>query len=331
MSLDRLRVYFTIDTETSLGGAWRQPKYAPLPLDLMMLGKYGNRSFGIPLMMDILEEYSLRGTFFVEVFCSYIMGEAALKPIFRMILERGHDAQLHLHPIFRFYRDALRGDSAREMDMMWQMPAAEQHALIGEGASLFRVLSGRAPRAYRAGGYGASEVTLTALRDHGISIDSSYNLAYLGKTCGFDLPMLNAPAMISGVHEFPITVFRVPGAAGFKPLEISAVSVPEILRTLHTLRVSGCRDAVLVLHSFSFLKSRSVRWDDCSPDRIVIRRFRNLCSELSKRSAEYEVRTLGDVELSSPPLPQPQMVPSMGWVRPAVRKVVQGVNSCPWI
>jgi hypothetical protein len=327
----KVRVYITVDTETSMGGAWRNPAVTPMPLDIPVFGKCHSGQYGIPLIMDILEERGFRATFFTEVFCSYSVGPEAVANVLRYIRDRGHDAQLHLHPTYRFYRDFRAGGPRRETDLLHQLSPAEQADLIAEGVRLFVELCGKAPRAYRAGCYGASEESLAALHQNGIEIDSSYNLAYLGNTCEFQTTFLNAPAVINGVYEFPVTVFRVFGSPGYKPLEISAVSVAEIMGALRQLGESGCRDVVLVLHSFSLLKNLSARWEDSAPDQIVIRRLRRLCAALSELRGEVEVRTLGDVELRTVAVDQPQVAPSLGWALPAVRKLVQGVNRLPWV
>jgi hypothetical protein len=331
MSQDKLRVYITVDTETSMGGAWRNPKFAPLPLERTVFGEHKGRLYGIPLLMDILEEYGFRATFFTEVFCADIVGRDELKKVFQCIQDRGHDAQLHLHPTYKFYADFLAGGPRRETDLMFQLSAEEQRELIGQGMRLFAEMTGKLPRAYRAGCYGASEVTLKALHANGIEIDSSYNLAYLGSTCGFQTPALNAPTVIEGVYEFPVTVFRVTGTSGYKPLEISAVSRREVLGTILSLKASGCRDAVLSLHSFSLLKNRGERYDNCLPDRIVIQRLRNLCSSLAILRDEVEILVFGDLPLQSIPVSQRHPIPSMGLMRPAVRKLVQGLNRLAWI
>jgi peptidoglycan/xylan/chitin deacetylase (PgdA/CDA1 family) len=331
MTPDRLRVYITVDTETSLGGAWGNPASEPLPLDGPVFGRRGSRCYGIPLIMDILEEHGFRATFFTEVFCAYSLGYAAVEQLFRYILDRGHDPQLHLHPVYRFYRDARRGEPGREIDLMWRLSADEQAELIGEGVSLFQELSGKTPRAYRAGCYGASETTVEILKQNGVAIDSSYNMAYQGVNCGFQRQQLNAPEVIAGILEFPVTVFRVAGSPGYKPLEISAVSAGEILLVIRALREAGCRDVVLVLHSFSLLKNLGLRFDRCRPDHIVIQRLRRLCATLSELKTEVEVGVLGEIDLKRIPVPQPQIVPSVGWMRPSMRKVVQGMNRLPWV
>ena len=169
------------------------------------------------------------------------------------------------------------------------------------------------------------------LRDNGIVIDSSYNLAHLGGSCGFRTGSLNAPVMMEGIYEFPVTVFRSPWTAGYKPLEIGAVSVGEILATLESLHSSGCQDAVLSLHSFSFLKNSGVRFEHCRPDQIVIQRTRRLCEALSRLKGHIEVRVLGEADLNASLTQQPQVIPSVGWLRPPIRKFVQAVNGLPWV
>jgi hypothetical protein len=331
MATGKMRIYFTVDTETSMGGAWRNPEYYPLPLERSMLGLYNSRFYGIPLLMDILEEYGFRATFFTEVFCGYLVGFEEVEKVFRLIRERGHDPQLHLHPVFRFYRDFRQGMPRREIDLMFRLAPDEQQALVREGVELFYQLNGKRPRAYRAGCYGASEVTLRALRENGVEIDSSYNLAFLGKTCGFQVSPLNAPTLLEGLHEFPVTVFRGPAPFSTRSLEIHAVSVKEVLATIRSLREVGCRDVVLSLHSFSLLKNLGIRYENYRPDHIVIRRLRKLCAVLSELSCEVEVGVMGEVDLARIAVPQPQIVPSLGWLQPVMRNAVQLVNRIPWV
>jgi hypothetical protein len=330
MKSEKTRVYITIDTETSLGGAWRNQRYAPVAVDGPIFGKYGSRYYGIPLIMDILEEHGFRGTFFTEVFCSYVLDAGEVSRVFRYIQDRGHDLQLHVHPIYWFYREMLAGRPHRQIDLMFQLSPGEQQDLIGEAVSLFREFSGSQPRAFRAGCYGASETTLRALLEHGIDIDSSYNLAYLDRTCGFSVRPLNAPVVLDGIYEFPVTVFRVAGCSGFKPLEISAVSVTEILTAIRSLRQADCYDVVLMLHSFSLLKNLGVRFDNYRPDGILIQRLRKLCAAFSERSDEIEVNVLGKADVGAISMKRPQFVPSNGWLHPSMRKIVQGVNRLSW-
>ena len=95
----KLRVYFTVDTETSMGGAWDNAGTGPLPVATTVFGQNGSGKYGIELIMDLLEEQGFRATFFVEVFCSYLLGFDEVGRVFKCIGDRGHDVQLHLHPV----------------------------------------------------------------------------------------------------------------------------------------------------------------------------------------------------------------------------------------
>ena len=61
-------VFLTIDVVCSMGGAWRDPALRPIPPSRGMMGRYGDRELGIPLIVDILTQHGLTGTFFVEPF-----------------------------------------------------------------------------------------------------------------------------------------------------------------------------------------------------------------------------------------------------------------------
>ena len=329
MSTEKMRVYFTVDTETSMAGAWNDPTKRPLPLERSIFGKNDSEYYGIPLIMDILEAHGFRGTFFTEMLCSYVLGRSEVQNVVSYIRSREHDVQLHLHPVYWYYHCFLQGQPRREKDLMFELPLDEQEKLIRIGVDLFGQFSGVAPRAYRAGCYGASEVTLDISRRLGIEVDSSYNLCYLDRSCGFQRRPLNGPAHLAGIQEFPVTNFRVAFQPGYKPLEIGAVSVGEILTTMNLLKQAGCRDVVISLHSFSFIKVLTER--HCQPDRVAIHRFKKLCAAISQLSGEVDVAVLGEANLGDGPLNGSDCVPCLGLVRPAMRKVVQGLNRIPWI
>lgn len=324
-----MRIYFTVDTETSMGGAWDDRAKRPLPLERSIFGKNGSASYGIPLIMDILETHGFRGTFFTEMLCALVLGHKEVQNVVSYIQGRGHDVQLHLHPVYWYYHQFLQGQPKQEKDLMFQLPLEQQEKLIGMGIDLLGQFSGSRPRAYRAGCYGASESTLGVLHRLGIEIDSSYNLCYLDQSCGFKFRPLNGPAHMEGIQEFPVTNFRVASQSGYKPLELGAVSVGEILTTMQALKQAGCRDMVVSLHSFSFMKGMTER--GLRPDRVAIYRFKKLCAAISELRGEVEVAVMGEANLGAGDIQGSDCIPCLGWRKPAVRKVVQGLNRIPWV
>ena len=273
-----VNVYITVDTECSLGGAWENPQWKPVRPDKAVLGKIGSTLYGLPLIMDILEEHGLRATFFTEVFIRDLLEGAELADAYVPILRRGHDAQLHLHPVFHYYREVTEGRLRREdlpprMDLIGGLPFDTQIELLKKGRSIFCDIFGSIPVAFRAGCYGASMATLDALAKVGIDYDTSFNAAYLGDSClmGPKKPT-NIPWRSGSVWEIPVTTFETGAGSmrGLKPLEISAVSLWELQGVLEQAEHLGQEIVTVILHSFSFLKRADVQYRNMRPDHLVI-------------------------------------------------------------
>ena len=333
-----VNVYITVDTECSLGGAWEDPRVEPVPPDRAVLGRIGSKLYGVPLIMDILEQHDLRATFFAEVLARDVVGPSELAAAYSSIKKRGHDPQLHLHPVFYFYHLVKQGMMSREqlppqMDLIGGLPFEMQLDLLKKGCSIFRDIFGSMPRAFRAGCYGASMSTLAALEKIGIFYDSSFNAAYLDSSClmGPRKPT-NMPWRSGKVWEIPVTTFET-GAwrpRSLKPLEVSAVSLMELQQVLTQAEKLGQHTVIVMLHSFSFLKRRDAQFRGLQPDRLVIRRFRKFCAFLREQRSRFRVSTFSEIDrLLVNPTEVP--LPRMGVVIPGFRKIVQAVNRIHWI
>jgi hypothetical protein len=331
-------VYLTIDTECSMGGAWGTADRRPVGPELAVLGRRGRDAYGIPLVMDILEAHGLRGTFFVEVLAGTVVGEPALADAYGDILKRGHDAQLHLHPVFYYYGQVQRGRLSRDrlpdrMDLIGALPVETQRELLQEGVAVFKRLLGRPPVAFRAGNYAANRDTLRILRDLGIAYDSSFNSAYLDTSCLItERAPTNSAWQDGSLWEIPLTVFLTGRGryTGLKPLDVGAVSFPEIRSVLEQADAMGMNFVNVILHSFSLFKKADAQFSQIRKDRLVTRRFRKVCEFLAAQPGRFRVRTFGDL-----PQPRPDAgaigFPRMGAWRPALRRLLQGINRAYWI
>ena len=328
-----LDVYLTIDTECSMGGAWNSPGVEPVGPERAILGRTGPHRYGAPLIMDILEAHRLRGVFFVETFASGVVGDEPLAGPYREILARGHDVQLHLHPVFHYYAGVEHGRIApgqvpSPIDDIGVQPLEAQLDLISTGMSIFERLLGRPPVAFRAGNYAASDTTLTALGKLGIRYDSSFNAAYREAGCLIGSPQaVNGPWEVGPLWEVPVTVFSTGAGplAALKPLEISAVSFLEMRKVLEQAERLGMGTVTMVMHCFSLFKTADAQFTRLRPDRLVIRRLRRLCAFLAEHRARFRVRTFSEA-------PEPRRdpsgigVPSMGTLLPAGRRLLQALN-----
>lgn len=325
-------VYLTVDTECSMGGAWTNPGFEPVDAERAILGKIGDEYYGTPRLMDILEESGLRATFFIEVLATQVVPQAQLAEAYRQIVARGHDPQLHLHPVYHFYHLFREGKIRKDelpanMDLIGRHPLPKQVELLQQGCELFRQFTGRSPVAFRAGCYGGGSSTLAALEKVGIAYDSTFNARHLGGNCSINgMGPTNTPWRAGGVWEVPVTNF----ATGFwkmrslKPLDIGAVSLAEMRRVLRQAEQDGISPVVFIMHSFTLFKKADVQFRQLKPDWLVMRRFRELCRFLGRHSERFRVRTFGE---------QPEFceaaqrrIPSAGSLLPACRKLVQGLN-----
>lgn len=332
-----LDVYITVDAESSMGGAWTNPHWRPVTPERAILGKIGTGYYGVPLIMDILEEHDLRGTFFVEVLARDLVGSSELSEAYLPIRQRGHDVQLHLHPVFHYYGQVLQGSLRRDelpsrMDLIGTLPLETQIELLEKGKAVFREIFGIPPKVFRAGVYGASTLTLEALEKVEIFYDSSFNSCCLGTSCLIKKKPTNTPWKHGGVWEIPVTTFETGawGMRSLKPLEVSAVSFWEMRQVLEQAERIGQQIVVVILHSFSFLKRADVQFQRMRADRLVIRRFQGLCRFLRENRHRFRARTFSDLA-QLPEVTDRFSVPSVGVLVPVCRKVVQAANRIFWL
>ena len=296
--MPKINVFITVDTEHSIGGAFKDRNLKPVGNEKRIWGKIGDKYFGIPLMVDIAETFDIHLTFFVEVLNKHYFGEDETKKVFEYVLKRGHDVQLHLHPNYLNFKLNNPQEKAYS-DLIGMYPSENQIGLIQEGVEILIKDGVPRPIAFRAGCFGANEETLRALKAVGVLIDSSYNKAYVGDTCLLDTRQINDLTYLDGIWEFPITSFVESTklrATRLKPLDINGVGFQEMKSVLNQAKESGPRNITIVLHSFSFLKPYDVQYHKVRPRWNVIRRFRNLCQYINEKSDVFEVKTFGSLD-----------------------------------
>ena len=127
-------VYITVDVECSMGGAWSSADLRPVSPARAMMGEYGEKRLGIPLICDILEDSGLTATFFVDPFAEEQAHPGKTGPVCEYLVERGQDVQLHIHPNHKHYGMKQQGQPHPFTDMMADLEPAWQRQLLEEGA-----------------------------------------------------------------------------------------------------------------------------------------------------------------------------------------------------
>jgi peptidoglycan/xylan/chitin deacetylase (PgdA/CDA1 family) len=329
-------VLITFDVECSMGGAWGDPSLKPVSPRLRMMGEYGERRWGVPLICEILERYNLRATFFLEPFNEELGWPGETEPVVRYLVDHRQDIQLHVHPNHIHYGRQQAGKEFQMTDQMADLPIETQVDYMRRGAGLIERWGAKRPIAFRAGNMGASEETLEAMKAAGLWIDSSYTFPYVGGQCRFrETEQYNGAKWYGDILEVALSAYRQPRFPGFypaKPVDLMGSSFGECRDAAKMICDAG-GDAIPILHSFSLFKVRDVQCNGGKPNRVVIRRFEKFCHWLDANRHKYPPRTFAEYANLIQSGYQPKAVPPCMVNRPLraiTRKIVQGLNNFYW-
>lgn len=284
-------ILYTVDTELS-PGFHRRGMSAADNLKRNVFGEVADGAWGIGYQMQQLNAHRLKGVFFVEALCAHVHGDDTLKHIVHPILEAGHEVQLHLHPEWLKWVDAGPGSHANS-PYLTDFTLADQRSLLERGIDALVRAGAPRPTAFRAGNYGANNDTLRALASLGLTFDSSYNHTLLHAECKIrHREPLNAPVLLDGVVEVPITFFEdYPGHT--RSVQLCALSAAE-MRWALTESVERKRPTtVIVSHSFELLNAGRTR-----ANRIHVQRFERLCATLCDLRAETTARSFAELAVA---------------------------------
>ncbi len=299
--MSKVNVFITVDTEHSIGGAFRDRNLKPVGNDRRIFYQVGKKDYGIARIMDIGERYGLPVCFFLEVLNKYYFGEEESRSVCQYILGRGHDVQLHLHPNYLNFTtpDPMKRQFS---DMISDYPLEKQIEFLTDGRQTLMKYGAPNVIAFRAGNFGANHDTLTALEKTGFLVDSSYNKTFLGGDCRLNGIDIDDAEKIGNIWEFPITNFSEPNFKGgmrYRPLDINGVSFAQMRRVLEEAVEKGPRHITILMHSFSFMNPADVQYKKILPRTVVIRRFEKLCRYLAEYSDKFQVLTFKDTSIAT--------------------------------
>jgi len=261
----------TVDTESSMVGV------RPLPPEVMVYGRMGGGVWGIQRIMDCCDERGFKATFFVSTLEELYHGEEHVRQMCATVLERGHDAQLHLHPNW------WREDFARKR--LTDYSFEEQLEVIGLAKDAYRRACGADPVAHRAGGLLVNGETLRVLHAHGIGVDASVAAGYHAYDLGDGVAEPTVPRRLAGVVEVPVTTFaqmRLGCWAPRRNFDINADSLSELEFVVDRAASEGVTAVTLLMHSFSFV-GRNREGTEFWPAEGELRKFERFLDHVASR------------------------------------------------
>jgi hypothetical protein len=264
----------TVDTELSLA-LHQQGVGARANADSSVFGRCMAGDFGIGWQMDQMEAHGLRGIFFVDPLPALVFGEALIADLVGPILARGHDVQLHIHT--EWLQWALHSPvGARQGRSIADFSRDDQVTLLSFARDVLQRTGATGLGAFRAGNFGADDMTLEALSAIGLMWDTSFNPGFLDSGCRIELPSTGiAPVRHRGMIEVPVSGLT-DGTGRFRAAQICALSRGEMRAVLTHAADHDHPLVTIVTHSFEML-SRDRR----RPNRLVMDRFTEMCRAIA--------------------------------------------------
>ena len=287
-----LDIYITVDTETWCNGWDNIDAKFPQAFKNYIYGPTKNGDYGLPFQLKILNEYGLKGVFFVEPLFSKRFGHDALQEVVGLIQEANQSVELHLHPEWTDEsRQVIFQDIKEKREHLKFFSYEQQCTLISLGIELLKDVGCENPIAFRAGSFGANNDTFNAVKACGLAIDSSYN--YCIEDC--DMTAFNdihQPVEHNGIIEAPMSTF-IDGTGKRRHAQLTACSFAELKASMEQAYQQQWHSYVLLSHSFELLKP-----DFSDRDKCVVKRYEKLCAYLADNKDKFRTCFFTDMQIN---------------------------------
>lgn len=280
-----MKVFLTFDVEIWCGAWTDLDARFPASYRRYIYGESAYGQYALPKTLEILKQFNLHGTFFVEPLFAARFGRQYLDTIVKMIRNDGHEIQLHLHPEWTDeIAPPLIRNSTKKRQHLSYYTKDEQARLIRAGLGLLKDAGANPISAFRAGSFAANRDTFSALEENDIIYDSSLNRSIPISCPDIGAQRENpAPFHLGNIQEYPMTVF-VDGLGKLRHAQVGACSAAEMRDALVAAHSAGYENFVILSHNFEMLKPAS-----SEPDSIVVKRFLRLCEFLNKHDDKFAV------------------------------------------
>ncbi len=303
-------VCITIDTEFTINGALEFPQGRE-PIGLPSLQRLvGGCSHGLGFILDTLERYGLRGTFFIEVMNTWYLGDGPMGQAVGEIQARGHDLQLHVHPCWQSLSGRKDGTIPADgyTDSVCDMGRDALVALLGEAREAFERLTGHPPLAFRSGSLVAHRDLFAALAQTGFRLSSTLCLGVF-EPAEPELRVEGGRCRFDGVTEVPVLTYRsvkLPGRSSYKAATVIGSSFSELKTLIDQAYRLEAGPVVILTHAAEFSRAADTSVSPVYvPAPLIQRRFERLCRFLRDHADRYRTLTFSErfADWTSEPLP----------------------------
>jgi hypothetical protein len=288
----RTRVCITIDTEFSIGGAFRDASRQPVAEPVVWCHVNG-RSEGLGFMLEIFRQHDIVATFFVETAHRFYFKHDPMQPIAQLVHDHGHEVQLHTHPCWSLFESPdwrQRGRTERGPDDFSGRSVADSVRLLLQGIDTFRDWGLPRPQAFRSGNLQHDDNLYKALAQVDIRYASNVAVA-ICDSGDSSYRLYSGMHERHGVIECPVLSFadwRVGGKRHLKSLTIAGSSFEETRMMLEQARAAEIPLVVVLTHPFEYVQHRDLGFQQVRRHSQTQKRLTRLCEFLKKNDDRFE-------------------------------------------
>jgi len=292
----RVRVFITVDTEYSVGGAFADPaNRTPVGNRAVELPSH-NSSQGLGFLLNTLDAHGLPATFFVETCNTAYFGDEPITQVIHAIDAAGHDNQLHLHPCWSAFSDPewqTKVTQRNPDDSLMNYPVSDIVGFIRDGIRIFENAGVPAPIALRAGNLHAGNNVYEAMMQTGIQIGSNIGIGLFAPS-NPQHHRYGGCFSIGDTFEIPVLSYKELGIGKFFRIKTATVIGSTFAELKHLLKVAyKCKlqNFVILTHPSEFAEYTQPSVQDITANRRTQTRLKKLCRFLSKNPERYDVTT----------------------------------------
>ncbi len=236
----QMDLFLTIDVETYTGD---------YEMDIYGHGK------GLTYLLNILGHFEISATFFIEALGATRWGGTKLKEMCALIMELGHDVQLHVHP-----KVALIDGVKIKNDRLSSHNKETQKILMETGLEILDDCGVKNVIAFRSGDLAANEDTLSVMEILGLFLSSNRDLdkkSSIATDINEYFPIRNDLSQMGRMFDLPVTSFRssLPFFDGlYRHFEICALGTLEMEDMLSRMVGAGYSCATILTHPGEYFR-----------------------------------------------------------------------------
>lgn len=290
-------IVISIDLEFDINRAFAGDGSLPVGVD--SIRSQAHPGLGLDAILDPLEANGLRAVFFTEAANTHYFGFDEMGAVTRELRERGHDLQLHLHPVWRLFAEADWRERCRERpprpdreDNFGALTAAERDAALAHGLRAFAEWGLPRPRAFRTGNLMISRDGYRSLAAHGFELSSSLGLrGFEGETA---MPAaLRTIDEFDGVLEVPVTRYEEVSLGKLQRSRLFSLTGCSRTALRHVPQLAheqGVSPLMLLTHAAEFMPAAT----SAGIARVNADKFRRWCDYLAAHRDRYSVVTVAE-------------------------------------